>query len=129
MNTQTATFLLISESHISFSPDLDHLRSLLSGALSRGYGGSEPCEELRATILEAEICSSKALQLASRKQVTTRGSAEVAEKRMGVDELVKFVEQVEALPCNIPEADILLVSMYFMGNKFHEFRKLFCVFC
>ena len=100
----------------SFPPDLAHLRDLLSKALAKGYGNSEPCDELRATIEEADACSSKALQLASRKHVVTRrGSTAMAEKKMGVEELVKFMEQVEALPCQIPEANILQVSASIMG--------------
>lgn len=84
---------------------------MLSNALAKGYSSSEPCEELKATIQEAEACSSKALQLASKKQVVTRrGSAAATGKKMGVEELVIFMEQVEALPCRIPEANILQVS-------------------
>jgi hypothetical protein len=90
-------------------------------ALTKGYGGSEPCEELRATIQEAEACSSRALQLASRKQVVSRrgSAAAVGDKRMGVGELMKFMEQVETLPCRIPEANILQVSKMTVWSYHH----------
>lgn len=88
------------------------LRALLSEAQAKGYGGSEPCEELKATIQEAEKCSGMALQISGKHRavttVATRNCAST-EKKMDVDELVKFLEQVDLLPCKIPEASILLV--------------------
>ena len=46
--------------------------------------------------------------------VTTRGAASSAaavEKRMDVEELVKFLQQVESLPCKVPEASALQVHV------------------
>ena len=93
---------------------------LLEEAVGKGYSECEPCEELRSTILEAERCAKLASQMTTAKHrgsgmsVTTRGTlslASVGEKRMDVDELVKFLEQVECLPCKVPEASILQVCV------------------
>ena len=78
----------------------------------KGYTGCEPCEELKATILEAERCAKLAAQMTAAKHRGNTGSGkvtEVGEKRMHVDDLVKFLEEVESLPCKVPEANILQV--------------------
>ena len=102
--------------HPPLPPAVVSLRALLSEAQAKGYGGSEPCEELKATIQEAEKCSRMALQISGKHRTrgggvtpaATRSSAST-EKKMDVNELVKFLEQVDLLPCKIPEAGILLV--------------------
>ncbi len=97
---------------------------LLEEAVGKGYSGCEPCEELKATILEAERCAEVAYQMTSMKQggdggdssIMTRGNASsassVGDKRMDVEELVKFLEQVESLPCKVPEANALQVCCW-----------------
>lgn len=93
------------------------MRDLLEEAVTKGYSGCETCEELQAAILEAEKCAEAALQTAlgrrrgSGSSVGGRGGASLSgEMRpMDVEELVKFMEQVESLPCKIPEANILQV--------------------
>ena len=93
--------------------DLDVLRGLLTEAVGKGYTGSEPCQELKATISEAEKCQEVALKISSSKHSSSSSSSSSSsfscEDKMDVEELIKFLDQVESLPCKIPEAGTLQV--------------------
>lgn len=97
-------------------PDVRHFQDLLEEADRSGYSDSEVGDELRASIQEALKLADAALQIVSGNRkgivmsITTRGSSAV-EKRMEVDDLKEFINQVESMPCRIPEADSLQVLL------------------
>ena len=102
--------------------ELQYLQLLYDEAVSKGYSSCEVCEELLSAIKEAERCAKTAVQISSGKHrgivvsISSRGSSSV-EKRMDVDELIEFLEQVESLPCSIPEASILQVRGLCASNN------------
>lgn len=112
---------LLNTCTVDLFSDLKHLQVLMTEAVSKGYNASETFDELRASIQEAEKCAEAALQTSLGRRrvggaggttsVGSKGGASSSAKRMNVDELVKFLEQVESLPCKIPEANILQVCM------------------
>ena len=92
------------------------LRDLLAEGDSNGYSDSEGGDELRASVEEAHKLAEIAVQITSGNKkgvvlsMATRGGSST-EKRMGLDELVDFMEQVSAVPCRIPEAELLQVGV------------------
>lgn len=112
------------------STEVRHLQELLAEADRKGYSDSETGDELRASIEEAQKLADAALEITSGKKkgivmsISTRGSSAV-EKRMGLEELVDFMVQVESVPCRIPEADLLqvLLFLHVVGCL------LFCCYC
>jgi len=65
---------------------------------------------------EAHRLAKMAVQMSSNRKkglawsVSTRGGgASSAEKRMDLDRLVEFLNQVSAAPCRVPEAELLQV--------------------
>ena len=96
--------------------DVEDLQELLSEGDRTGCSDSEPGDELRESVEEAHKLAEVAVQMTSGKKkgvvwsVSTRTGSSSAEKRMDLDELVDFLNQVSTAPCRIPEAELLQVS-------------------
>ena len=107
--------------------EVEELQELLAEGNGSDYSDSEPGDELRSSVDEAHRLAKLALQMSSNKKkglawsVSTRGGvASSAEKRMDLDRLVEFLNQVSAAPCRIPEAELLQVrdTMRLVGYLF-----------
>ena len=65
------------------------------------------CEELLLTLQDVKKCVNTALQIGNGKHRTRHTSG----KCLDASGLREFLEQVEGLPCLVPEAESLRVSL------------------
>ena len=87
------------------SPGVETLKALHEEAVERGFTSSEISDELLATLRDVQRCVDTALHITNG-----RGRGRAGTKMLDVSGLREFLEQVESLPCHLPEADALRVS-------------------
>ena len=72
--------------------------------MEKDYCSSEIYDELQATLLDVKKCATTAVQLVTTKPKTRYSNVDVREVK-------EFLNQVDGLPCKLPEADVLKVCV------------------
>ncbi len=83
------------------------LKDLLAEATSRGFTSSEIYDELTVTLQDVQKCIDTAAQIVSGR---LRGKG-AGGKMVDVGGLKSFLQEVQALPCHLPQANALRVSV------------------
>ena len=91
--------------HIYAPLGVQTLKALQDEATERGFTSSEISDELQTTLHDVQRCIDTALQITAG-----RGRGRAGNKVLDVGGLKEFLEQVESLPCHLPEADAIRVS-------------------
>ncbi len=91
---------------VSPPPELQVLNDLSAEATNRGFTSSEIYDELTATLQDVQKCIDTAAQIVSGRP---RGKG-AGGKMVDVGGLKNFLQEVQALPCHLPQADALRVS-------------------
>lgn len=82
------------------------MKDLIEEAGEYGFTESRACEELLLTLQDVKKCVSTALQIGCGKHRTRHSTG----KCLDASGLREFLEQVEGLPCLVPEAESLWVG-------------------
>ncbi|XP_030827948.1 lysine-specific demethylase 5A isoform X2 [Strongylocentrotus purpuratus] len=89
--------------------DMPQLKEMIEEADEKHFPDNELLQQLMNAVAEAERCASVALQLVNKKH-RTRSKSNVDSKfvtKLNYEELTDFMEQVQSLPCDIREAELV----------------------
>ena len=111
--------------------ELAALKALLLEADEQKFPGTELVLSLREAVESAEKCTMVAQQLMSSKVRTRTRLQGEAKCRLTLEELQLFVQQLQKLPCKLPESEaihgITRMKFHFTPNNFSLQMHLFYI--